>query len=100
MNVPNLPIDPLVDKNGHLTDSGKNFFEQLIKELFLNFSNEGLVAPTQTSTNLITIQNNTNIQGQKTCSYGTILYDSTHNSGRFAINDGTGNPIFKTIMLT
>lgn len=107
MNVPNLPIDPIVDKEGRLTAVGKNFFEQLIRELILNFSNEGLVAPTQTNSNLTSpqyminlIQNNQNGQGQYTCAYGTILYNATANSVMMAINNGSDAPVFKTVTLT
>lgn len=102
-NVPNVPIDPMFEVKDNqviLTSVGKDFFESFIKFFFTNFSNEGLVAPTQTATNLTTIQNNQNSQSQYTCQYGTILYDSTDNSIRISINNGSGAPIFKTVTLT
>lgn len=100
MNVPDLPIDEFVTADRKLSDVGKNFFQQLISQLQNNFSNEGLVAPTQSSTNITIIQNNQNGTEQYTCSYGTILYNSTGNSIQIAINNGSNVPIFKTVTLT
>lgn len=99
MNIPNLPIGAIVDKDGLFTDVGKNFFNQLIVELQTNASQEGLVSPTQTASNIVTIQNSQLPNGEYATSYGTILYDSTNNTGRFAINNGSGAPIFKTFVL-
>jgi hypothetical protein len=100
MMVPNLPTSPITNQDGTLSDVGKDFFNALISGLQANFSNEGLVAPPQNASNITTIQNNQLENSQYTCQYGTILYDSTNNSGRFAINNGSGAPIFKTITLT
>ncbi len=98
MNVPNLPTDPIVDNKGILTTIGKNFFEQLIKELFINFSNEGLVSPTQSDSNVTTIQNNQNSKSQYTTPYGTLLYNSTNNSLMVALNNGSNAPIFMNLL--
>lgn len=104
MNIPDLPTSQIVDKDGFFTDVVKNFFNQLITELRLNASNEGLVAPTQPDAvspndHITKIQDNLNAEGQYTCAFGTILYDSTHNSMRIAIDAGGGVPIFKTVTL-
>lgn len=102
-NVPNVPIDPMYEVKGNqvlLTSVGKNFFEQFISFFFMNFSNEGLVAPTQTAANITTLQNFQNSNGTYKTQYGTILYDSDDNSIRIAINNGSGIPIFKTVTLT
>lgn len=100
MNIPDLPIDPVVDERGFLTDKGKFFFEQLLSQMQTFLGNEGLVAPTQSAANITTIQNNLNIAGQKTCAYGTIIYNSTANSIQIAVNNGSGSPVFKTVTLT
>ncbi len=100
MNVPDLPIDAVVDKEGKFTDVGKSFFQQLTSQLQLYFGNEGLVAPTQSASNITIIQNNTNLQGNYTCNYGTIIFNATANSMQMAVNNGSNVPIFKTVTLT
>src|SRR6185437_3027813 len=101
-NVPNVPIDSmfeLQDKTIVLTSAGRNFFEQLITYFYTNFSNEGLVAPTQSASNITTLQNFKNANGQYKVAFGTMLYDSTDKTLRVAVDDGTGKPVFKTATL-
>lgn len=103
MNIPNFEDIPFIIKQGdqfHLSNEWRNILQQLFQELQKNASNEGLVAPTQDQTNLIKIQNNLNQNGTNSCQFGTILYDSTNNSIRIAIDNGSGAPIFKTVTLT
>ena len=104
-NVPNVPIDPMYEnKNGQIvmTSVGKNFFEQLISFFYQNFSNEGLVMPTQTASNIIAIQNFKYPNNTYKTQYGTMIYNSdpSANSIMIAVNDGSGAPIFKTVTLT
>lgn len=107
MNIPNLPVDNIgtyTDDKGktypiELSESWTNFLNQLIKELQTNTSNEGLVAPTQSAANITTIQGNQLSNGQYTCQYGTIVYNSTAKSMMMAVDNGAGVPIFKTVTL-
>lgn len=102
-NVPGVPIDPMFRLEGNnivMTGSGENFFTNLIKYLITNVSSEGLVAPTQTATNITTLQNFQFPNGQYKVAFGTMIYDSVDNTLRVAINDGTGKPVFKTATLT
>lgn len=102
-NVPDVPVDPMFQlegKNVVLTGSGKNFFENLIRYLITNFSSEGLVAPSQTNTNITTLQNFQYPNGQYKIAFGTMIYDSVDKTLRVAIDDGTGKPVFKTATLT
>lgn len=98
--IPNLPLGKIVDDNGNPTDDELTFRQALVTSLQNYMGNEGLVAPTQTATNITTIQNNQNSQGQYTCAFGTIIYDSTNNSIKIAIDNGSGAPLFKTVTLT
>ena len=101
--IPNFIDTPAVDKDGYFTPEWKAILQQLFTTLLQTIGSEGLVAPTQNAANVAIIQNNaTVINGHTiyTCQYGTILYDSTTNTGLFSVNNGSGIPIFKTITLT
>lgn len=105
IRVPNLPTGQITDNNGNPTDDELTFRHTLITNLQKLMGNEGLVAPTQTAANITLIQNNTYPNPAtgapvKTCQFGTILYNSTDNSIMISIDDGSGNPIFKTVTLT
>lgn len=101
MNIPSLPVDALINlKTGDMSDSWRNFFDILLNELQTNASNEGLVSPTQNSTNIGIIESNTLQNGSYTLQYGTCLYNSSANTMMFAINNGSGVPVFKTVTLT
>jgi hypothetical protein len=65
--------------------------------------------PTQTAADILAIQNHVNLipDGNSgtnfqvyTCAFGTMIYDSTNNSIRIAVNNGADAPIFKTVTLT
>ena len=106
ITIPNLPSGPLVDKDGYPTGDELTFRQSLITLLQRLVGSEGLVMPTQTADNITTIQNNTipiytnPASTAYTCQYGTCLYDSTDNSIRIAINNGSDAPVFKTVTLT
>lgn len=104
MNIPNLPLDKMVDENGNPSAPELIFRQTLIQALQQNAGPEGLVAPTQVNSvaepNITTIQNNKDAQGNFTCQFGTIVYNSTANSIMIAINNGSNAPIFKTVTLT
>ena len=101
MNIPNLPpLSPTVDENRMRTPTEQVFMDQLIKQLQQNAGPEGLVMPTQDATNITAIQNNQLPNGEYTCAYGTMLYNSTANSIMIAIDNGSGVPVFKTVTIT
>ena len=106
VTIPNLPSGAMVDKEGFPTSEELNFRQTLITLLQRLVGAEGTVLPTQTAANITIIQNNTvpvytnPPSTAYTCQYGTSLYDSTHNSIRMAVDDGSGNPIFRTVTLT
>ena len=106
MNIPNFIDTRVVDEKGYFTAEYKIILQQLFSELQDNAGPEGLVAPTQTAAKILLIAaafrptSTLNSTPVYSCQYGTILYDSTNNTGRFAINNGSGAPVFKTITLT
>lgn len=99
IRVPNLPMGQIVNEQGFPTDDELTFRQTLLTNLQRFIGNEGIVAPTQTNTNILSIQNNTNANGQYTCAFGTLIYDATNNKLLAAIDDGTGKPIFKEVNL-
>lgn len=117
MNIPNLPISPIVKTDGYPTDVEANFRQVLIKTLQQNAGPNGLVMPTisasgtMTATETLTaIQNQQNSQGQYVCQLGTMLYvqvdaaDYTQDKVVIAFrNDNTypvTPPIFKVVTVT
>jgi len=105
----NIPImdfrgSKFVNPDGSLTDVAQSFFDLLQQILVNNIGTEGLVAPSQTAVGITQIQNNTtsSVTGliSNTCQFGTLLYDSDNNLLKVALNNGSGNPIFKTITAT
>jgi hypothetical protein len=54
--------------------------------------------PTVNNTEMLQIQNNTDINQQKTCAFGTLLYNKDTNKIMAAVDDGTGNPIFVVVV--
>jgi hypothetical protein len=103
-NVPNVPVDPMFevkDNNVVMTSVGKSFFESFINYFFENFSNEGLVAPTQNTANSTIIQNNMNNASptpQFTCGYGRLLYNSDTNQLMVSFDNGVGQPVFVNLL--
>lgn len=100
MKIPNLPIDKLIDSTTNdISSSWRQFFDFLIKQLQSNASNEGVVSPSQSASDILKIQNNQLQNLSYTCQYGTSIYNSTANSIMFAINNGANVPLFKTVTL-
>lgn len=77
MNIPNYVQDKLVDKNGNLTDGWRLTITQLLTELQNNAGNEGLVSPSQPSTNIAKLINSPN---------GSLVYDNTTHELKVNIN--------------
>lgn len=98
--IPNLPLGKIAEADGTPTDDELTFRQGLLTSLQNYIGNEGLVMPTQTDANITKIQNHVNEQGQHTCAFGTFIYDSTNNTIRVSVDDGSGAPIFKTVTIT
>jgi len=100
IRIPNLPLGKWVDDDGAPTPEYLTFLQTVISSLQIYFGDEGCVFPTQNSDNITVIQNNQLPNGEYSCQYGTGLYDETNNEIKFAVDDGSGAPIFKTVTLT
>jgi hypothetical protein len=100
IRIPNLPIGKMVDDEGNPTTGELTFRNALVSSLQNYVGNEGLVAPTQLASDITVIQNNQLSNNEYTCAFGTIIYDSTNNSIRIAVNNGSGAPVFLTVTLT
>lgn len=99
IRIPVLPTGKMVDDNGNPTDIELFFRQNLISSLQNNFGDEGLVAPTQPTTNITTIQNNVLPNGEFSTPGGVFIYDSTTNTIKVSILVG-GVPTFKTITVS
>ncbi len=97
--IPNLPTGQVVDDKGNATDDELTFRHTLVTNLQRLFGPEGCVVPSQTAADILTIQNNLNGQGQYTCAFGTIIYESDTGLLKVAKEDplGSGIPVFHTI---
>ena len=81
MNIPNPPFELK-----ELHENTWNFFQLLIQEFQKNLSNEGLVTPSQPTTNISQLTNSNN---------GTLVYDSTAHELKVNING-----VFKVVNVT
>lgn len=98
----NFRGNKFVNEDGTLTDVAQGFFDLLNAYLVTNVGDEGLVVPSQASTDIVNIQNaknksDTGIESYK-CQFGTFIYDLTTNKMKVALNAGAGIPIFKEIL--
>lgn len=118
IRIPNLPMGPLVDKDGRPTDEEQTFRQALITLLQTFMGDEGLVMPTQDPTSVTQIQNNTQETPSGsygtplvtyTCDLGTMLYvqdpsDYTQDKVMIAVRNSNdypeSAPLFKTVTLT
>lgn len=106
IRIPNLPTGQIVNSDGFATDDELNFRQVLVTSLQDNFGAEGCVLPTQNYAELITIQNHQNVSGQYTCAFGTGLYCPDFPIAAvptpsivFCVPDGSGNPLFRAVVL-
>jgi hypothetical protein len=86
MKVPVYINDLLVDEERKMTAPWETLFNQLFTEMQSNLSDEGLVAPSQTTVNIGVIQDAQNTDGNDIYPNGTILYDSTTNQLKVKIS--------------
>lgn len=101
VRIPNLPMGKIAQEDGMPTDDEQTFRQTLISSLQDNFGNEGCVVPSQPTTNITLIQNNTYIDQATgntvyTCQGGTLIYDVTTNQLKVAILSG-GVPTFHVV---
>ena len=99
MNIPSIPVSPLTGPDGYATSEEAQFRQNLIQALQSGASEEGLVAPSQNSTNIAIIAANKDPQGNFTCKGGTMIYNTTTNQLQVAILVA-GVPTFKTVTVT
>jgi len=104
MKIPSMDFrgNKFVNADGTLTDVAQSFFDLMNTVLIKNLGDEGVVVPSEDATNIGIIQNNKTISPTgietNTCEFGTLIYDSTNNKLKVALNDGSGSPTFKEIV--
>ncbi len=104
IRIPNLPTGKIVDESGMPT-SDEIFFRQALLSLLQNvLSDEGLVMPSQTTSNITIIQDNVVINPgvsgtEYTCLPGTFIYNSTNDTVQVSVLVGDV-PTFKTVTVT
>lgn len=67
MNVPHVPREPLVDKNGQVTNAWRNYFTQSSQEQQKSLSNEGYYVPQHDPTSIAKLNTTQSVSG--------LLYD-------------------------
>lgn len=87
MNVPTFSYDKIVDKDGNWTLIWLQIIMQLLQQLQLNFSDNGVVIPSQSTSNITALLSNS--------LNGTIWYDSDTDSFK-----GLVNGVVKTFTVT
>lgn len=80
MKIPNFLNSRVVDKDGYFTEPWKHLFEQLFQELQTQMSDEGHIAPSQPTSNILLLDDPQYIGG--------FLYDSDIKKAKVNI-DGT-----------
>lgn len=87
MKIPSFINMKIVDEKGYLTDPWAQVFMLLLQQLQVNFSDEGVVIPSQTTANV------TRIQNSSTCQVGTLLFNSTTGKLQVKLADNTFHDI-------
>lgn len=92
---PDLPRNqPFVDKDGNMNQYWLLFFQNLVASLQNNYSNEGILVPSQTATNIAALSTATTTE-VKRGSNANIVFDSTN-----SLFKGNVNGVWKTFTLT
>ncbi len=102
IRVPSLQFGKIVEPDGGPTDEELTFRQSLVDSLQNYMGDEGLVMPSQTTADILKIQNHQVNQGGNmayTCAYGTLIYNSTKNDIEVAVDNGSGEPVFKQVFL-
>ncbi len=88
----------IVNEDGTFSDVAQNYFDSLNSYLIGTIGSEGLVAPSQSASNISIIANNQNSSGGYTCQFGTFIFNTDVNDPQVAINNGSGVPVFVSIL--
>ena len=72
MMIPSLPTGPIVNEEGYLAPDWLQWANQLTTLLQVNYSDEGLVLPQQTSSNIAKLTGSQSV--------GAMLYNETAGS--------------------
>lgn len=81
MNIPNVPLEVIVDSSGNITNVWQSFFQNLVTQLSINLNDEGYSVPSLTDAQIIDLNT--------TESINKIVYNTTtqrmmiNNSGTF-----------------
>lgn len=92
MLVPTMVFDKVVDENGYLTEPWQLLFSYLLTQMQTNLGEEGFVMPSQDDDTITTILTSP--------TPGTILYDTTNNEFKGAVQTSPTTVVFKTFTLT
>jgi hypothetical protein len=86
MNITNFPVAPIINKDGDLHHTWKNWFNQLTNQVQTFLSDEHYVLPRQP------VKVGTSVQDLNVRkSEGGILYDNDTKSGKINTEDGYSN---------
>jgi len=77
MKVPTFEYNKVIKDNGEFSDGYRQMFTQLLNQLTINFSDYGLVPPSQPTATITDLTSAAN---------GTLIYDSTTNQLKVNIN--------------
>ena len=99
MNIPDLPVSQMVEKDGYPTAPEYQFRQNLVQSLQSVTSNEGLVPPFADSATIAIIEAGKDTEGNFSCQRGTLIYNSDTDQLMVCIYVG-GVPTFKTLTYT
>lgn len=85
MEIPSYLEAQVIDENGRFTPVWQRIMQQLLQELQINLSDEGIVMPSQSAAN-ITVLTTAAVNG-------TLVYDSTNDLPKVNVAG-----VFKTIL--
>lgn len=104
MNIPNLPVGRIIEDNGNPTDQELTFRQNLISELQKNVGKYFFAPPQLSSAEIAQLELATEPSPAGGVIYvvpfGAWVYNTTTNAIMFAVDNGSGAPIFKTATLT
>jgi len=103
MNIPNLPFGAMTDKEGMPNSSELTFRQNLVTELQKNVGKFYFAFPQVTAADITMLEAATvpNPVGGVlyTTPFGAGVYNTTANSIMFSVDNGSGQPLFKTVTL-
>ncbi len=103
MNIPTLTFGQITDKEGMPTNSEFTFRQNLMTELQKGVGKFYYALPQVTAAEITMLEAATTTSSVGTVVYttpfGAAVYNITANTIMFAVDDGTGVPLFKTATL-